>query len=86
MTIDTYSHVVPGLQEMAARRIEVAIGDEALKILVGDIAGDSMSADVGKMLANVGKTVGKEGEFECEPHRTRTCNLLIKSQLLFHLS
>ncbi len=26
------------------------------------------------MLANV----GKEGEFETEPHRNRTCNLLIK--------
>ncbi len=52
VTIDTYSHVVPGLQEMAARRIEVAIGDEALKILGDDIAGDSMSADVGKCWQN----------------------------------
>ena len=34
------------------------------------------------MLANgkldIGKTVVKEGEFETEPHRSRTCNLLIK--------
>ena len=52
MTTDTYSHIVSGLQEMAARRIEGAIGDEALKILGDDIAGDSMSADVGKMVGN----------------------------------
>ena len=51
VTIDTYSHIVPGLQEMAARRIEVAIGDEALKILSDGIARDSIPADVGKMLA-----------------------------------
>jgi len=56
VTIDTYSHVVPGLQEMAARRIEVAIGDEALKILVDDIAGGSMLADVDKMLAKKGNS------------------------------
>jgi len=86
VTIDTYSHVVPGLQEMAARRIEVAIGDEALEILGADVTGGPMLADVGKMLANVGKTVGKEGDFEREPHRSRTCNLLIKSQLLCQLS
>ena len=41
---------------------------------------------VGKMLANVGKKVGKEGGVETEPHRNRTCNLLIKSQLLCQLS
>ncbi len=37
---------------------------------------------VGKMSANV----GKEDNFEREPHRNRTCNLLIKSQLLCQLS
>ena len=52
VTIDTYSHVVPGLQEMAARRIEVAIGDEAMRILSTKDGVDGMSADVGKMLAN----------------------------------
>ncbi len=36
--------------------------------------------------SDVGKTDGKEGEFECEPQRTRTSNLLIKSQLLYQLS
>ena len=79
VTIDTYSHVVPGLQEMAAWRIEVIIGDEALEVLGTDVTEDTISADVGRMLA-------KEVELDGEPHRSRTCNLLIKSQLLFHLS
>ena len=34
------------------------------------------------MLANV----GKEGEFETEPHRNRTCNLLIKRHEPYLLS
>ena len=38
VTIDTYSHVVPGLQEMAAQRIEVIIGEEAMAEL-GDAGG-----------------------------------------------
>ena len=38
------------------------------------------------MLANVGKTVGKEGRFEREPHRNRTCNLLIKRHEPYLLS
>ena len=35
--------------------------------------------DVGKMLA-------RDSELDGEPHRARTCNLLIKSQLLYLLS
>ena len=35
--------------------------------------------DVGKMLA-------KDSDSDSEPHRTRTCNRLIKSQLLCQLS
>ena len=34
----------------------------------------------------VGKMSAKDEELEREPHRTRTCNLLIKSQLLCQLS
>ena len=75
VTIDTYSHVIPGLQEMAAQRIENIIGDEAMEVLGVEKGGESMLA-----------SVGKEGEFESEPHRNRTCNLLIKSQLLCQLS
>jgi len=29
---------------------------------------------------NVGNLVAKKGDFEREPHRTRTCNRLIKRQ------
>ncbi len=61
-TLDTYSHVVPGLQEAAAERFD-----------------KMLEPDVSKMLA-------KGLELECEPHRTRTCNRLIKSQLLYLLS
>ena len=41
---------------------------------------------VAKMLPNGPKDSPKKGEFEREPHRSRTCNLLIKSQLLCQLS
>jgi hypothetical protein len=61
-TLDTYSHVVPGLQEAAAERFD-----------------KMLDLDVSKMLA-------REEEIEREPHRTRTCNRLIKSQLLYRLS
>jgi len=94
VTIDLYSHVAPNLQEMAAQRIEAIIGEEAMEELGATGGAKSVSIvpvvdqaqDVGRMLANVGKTVGKEGENEPEPHRSRTCNLLIKSQLLCQLS
>ena len=35
---------------------------------------------------DVGRILAKDSEPDSEPHRTRTCNLLIKSQLLFQLS
>ena len=44
MTIDTYSHVIPGLQEMAAQRIENIIGDEAMEVLGVEKIGESMLA------------------------------------------
>jgi len=34
--------------------------------------------DVVKMLSNGCQNVVKDAGFECEPHRSRTCNLLIK--------
>ena len=46
VTIDMYSHVVPGLQKMAARCIEVAIGDEAFDELGATVSTDIVSADV----------------------------------------
>ena len=42
-TMDVYSHVVPGLQKMAARRIEMAIGDEAMRILGAEVDVERMS-------------------------------------------
>ena len=78
VTVDTSSHVVPGLQKMAARRIKVIIGDEALEVLGTDVAGGTISADVAKKPAGIPE---KEGGFEPEPHRSRTCNLLIKRLL-----
>ena len=36
--------------------------------------------------ADVGKMSAANEERYCEPHRTRTCNRLIKSQLLYLLS
>jgi integrase len=61
-TLDTYGHVVPGLQEAAAERFD-----------------RMLDLDFSKMLA-------RGEEVKREPHRTRTCNRLIKSQLLYRLS
>ena len=76
VTLDTYSHVVGGLQEVAAQRFEGALDGEALKILT--------SSEISDESQECQQNVGKELEFECEPRRTRTSNRLIKSQLLFH--
>ncbi len=70
ITLDTYSHVLPGLQEDAAEKFD--------KVLES-VANENLDPYVSKMLAN-GEGV------ETEPHRNRTCNLLIKSQLLCQLS
>lgn len=94
VTIDTYSHVVPGLQEMAAQRIETIIGPEAMEEL-GATAGEKSASmvpvvnqkqHVGKMLVNPSGDLDITRENESEPPRTRTVNLLIKSQLLYQLS
>jgi len=63
-TLDTYSHVLPGLQEQAAQRFDERLGQVP---------------DVAKMLPS-------PGEVDSDPQRTRTSNLLIKSQLLYQLS
>jgi len=62
ITLDTYSHVLPSLQE------EVAEHFDAL-----------LQTDVYKMFT-------EEENLVSEAHRTRTCNRLIKSQLLCLLS
>jgi integrase len=71
VTLDTYSHVLPGLQEAAAERFDRMLEEEPTSA--------SESGYVSKMFAS-------GTEVEREPHRTRTCNRLIKSQLLYQLS
>ena len=71
ITLDTYSHVLPGMQDEAAEKFDSLICDQSENI--------EEKPSVGKMWAS-------EEEAEREPHRNRTCNLLIKSQLLCQLS
>ncbi len=70
ITLDIYSHVLPGLQEAAAERFD--------RLLETNDA-QHQNGDVSKMLA-------KEDNVQREPRRTRTSNQLIKSQLLCQLS
>ena len=70
ITLDIYSHVLPGLQEAAAEKFDRIF--EAAE-------NENSEPNVSKMLAN-GDGV------EREPHWNRTSNLLIKSQLLCQLS
>ena len=70
ITLDTYSHVLPGLQEAAVERFD--------RIFEPD-ADENSDPYVSKMLAN-GEGV------ETRPCRARTCDTLIKSQVLCQLS
>jgi integrase len=70
ITLDIYSHVLPGMQEAAAEKFD--------GIFEGD-ADENLGPFVSKMLAN-GEGV------ECRPYRSRTCDTLIKSQVLCQLS
>jgi len=67
ITLDTYSHVLPGLQEAAAERFD--------RVFEEGIKEEKPEGNVSKMLAN------GEG-FECRLYRSRTCDTLIKSQVL----
>jgi len=71
-TLDTYSHVVPGLQEAAAARFDRILEPDVSKML----AKESESSE----------NLAEHEQFESEPPGTRTLNRLIKSQLLFRLS
>ncbi len=70
ITLDIYSHVLPGLQEAAAGKFD-RIFD------VDD--NENSEPNVSKMLAN------SEG-LASRPYRSRTCDTLIKSQVLYQLS
>jgi len=70
ITLDIYSHVLPGLQEAAAVKFDG----------IFDVGKDEKSeANVSKMLAN-------SEELASRPYRIRTCDTLIKSQVLYQLS
>ena len=66
ITLDTYSHVLPGLQEAAAERFDRMLEG------IGSKADDG--PDVSRMLAN-----GEQSK--SEPGGTRTRDALIKSQI-----
>jgi len=70
ITMDIYSHVMPGMQEAAVERFD--------RIFEPD-ANENSDPNVSKMLAN------DEG-VESRPYRPRTCDTLIKSQVLYQLS
>jgi len=70
ITLDLYSHVLPGLQEAAAEKFDriFEVGEE-----------EKSEANVSKMLANA-------DDLASEPWETRTPDTLIKSQVLYQLS
>jgi len=70
ITLDIYSHVLPGLQEAAAEKFD--------KIFEAD-SNENSDANVSKMLAN-------SEDLASRPYRSRTCDTLIKSQVLCQLS
>ena len=70
ITLDIYSHVLPGMQESAAEKF-----DSIFEVNNNE----NSDPNVSKMLAN-GEGV------ECRPYRSRTCDTLIKSQVLCQLS
>ncbi len=65
ITLDTYSHVLPGLQDEAAERFDRLIG--------GSSENENKTVNVSKMLAET-------DELASRPYRSRTCDTLIKSQ------
>ena len=69
ITLDIYSHVLPGLQESAAEKFD--------RIFDTDVS-NFKEGNVSKMLAT-------EVEVESRPCRSRTCDTLIKSQVLLSL-
>jgi integrase len=67
ITLDTYSHMLPGLQEAAAERFD--------KVIDSSFTEEESEADISKMLA-------KMEELNGGPYRIRTCDTLIKSNVV----
>ena len=71
ITLDTYSHVLPGIQEAAAECFD--------KLLQTEESEANKRVNVSKMLA-------EDTDLDSEPCGTRTHDTLIKSQVLYRLS
>jgi len=63
ITLDIYSHVLPGMQEEAVEKFDNIFDTDA---------NTNSDPNVSKMLAN-------DGGVESRPYRSRTCDTLIKS-------
>ena len=70
ITLDIYSHVLPGLQEAAAEKFDRIFEPDASK----------------KSRDNVSKMLAGSEDLASRPCRSRTCDTLIKSQVLYQLS
>jgi hypothetical protein len=70
ITLNSYGHILPGLQEAAAVK-----SDGIFK------AGEDEKSD-----ANVSKMLANSDDLAGRPYRIRTCDTLIKSQVLYQLS
>jgi integrase len=70
ITLDSYSHVLPGLQEAAAEKFD----------RIFEVGGNEKSE------ANVSKMLADSDDLASEPCETRTRDTLIKSQVLYQLS
>jgi len=71
ITLDTYSHVLPGLQEAAAERFDKMLNDNSFSQTEGN---------------NVSKMLATNEVVDSEPSEDRTRDHLIKSQMLYQLS
>jgi len=75
ITLDIYSHVLPGMQEAAAEKFD--------KLFEADVSENS-DANVSKMLAIAPQNKSGRCENETERCGSRTHDALIKSQVLYH--
>jgi len=85
-TLDTYGHLLLGSRAAADKFDEAVLSELVRESGREEVTGAGLVSNVSKMLAKDSEKASKKAGIECEPHRNRTCNLLIKSQLLCQLS